>query len=1370
MLPTSSISVRPRSRVIGYFAGILLICFLTTHTSALQGYYGTKIADLTELHHGVSGSVYAVDARTLFLKNFNYDGEGPAAYFYVGNTRAPSNKGAHRLRDERGRAGVLRRYRNEDITLSLPEGKTLRDIRWFSVWCDDFSVNFGDVQIRNDLDFPRPTKIAGLSGVHDVTSDNIVIVDAQTLLVPNFSYDGEAPDAKFWVGRGPAPTSQGIRIPDENGKETPLRRYDKKTIVLTLPGDLTVFDIGHFGVWCEAFTVDFGHVRIPDQINVPPSLKMLGISPQSKLNCEVLLDELAFEVRWAVAGESVVVQLVAKLDDGEYMSFGVSPNPQQSQMVGADVAVVWVDKATGKGYAQDYYLDAKSQCSGGRGSCPDTRITENSNSIRLLNAAMVNGYSIVTYQRPLRASDHLDLPVYTNASQAIIWAVGPLNQRYEVSYHSHYLKGNKLVDFGRQPFWNCPTPESDQKQPEQPQKLSSSSSSYGGGNRREDVGNSVQQQRPQHPATARPPAKPGAWDIPPIQCDEPEDGVFYAQLGPTGGKQGYPAITGHVGWGISWYINGLLIPEINVVRGKTYTFVVEGGLDPNVPAKYHPFYITDDSVGGYENQPEEDRKNVRIFAGVHRSRSGKLVPTGIGRICNWTPNSDGPPADEYPSFGAYQRSLSLKCDVGEPGIITWTPDADTPDTVYYQCFTHRYLGWRINVHDSCDVAQPSELDEVYVEPNEGISVEESIRHESKVLPADNFLQQHENFLQKHELDLIKHHKMTPDTKKEQSFDINLEENPEMTRIIEDGIRAAEELEEKLRANQTVESVNQTVPHQHHLGHPGFLPGPPGHRHPPPPGYPGSSKPILSSSGLPVYLRPPNSGPMFRPVKLPVRRPIGMERRPVHGSRPTRPFVIPQPSMIVSHYQKPVAPLMRPFVTKGKMPIKAIAPILLLGEPTEIKPFRKGPSVEMMVAKPPKQISGGEQRPGSSPGGPPFALPEMPPHLTMSLKKNEPVPITLPIRHTKPVKESLKPNIKPIFKTPYDVSEPKVSYEGHAANHGFEPSSVVVESGFKPIYRRKDDFDLEFEDNRAHGFLRRQDDDIDEAIESDALMIHGQDEPSKQTFEPMFIPSPLDSMAMAHVKPSAGPARESATKRNVEILPDETADVVGEGQDTLGAANDRVDPFYLPPIGSDGSVVSFDGKAVLDMSLVNGPSAASQQSEPLPPVGPSSKTEQLLRDTPQFGPFRGEYPPIAAYLAPDTAAIYGTRGSNAVQPPVSEYANPLLPGGINAQDSASSEHQSGVVGKPISTKLSIVKPVASSQEDPIPYEETESEAGRTRSKRSAHHHPDHHGDSHDDGWQPMAGGGMAVVSSWSQVIVGLLFTAWPTIVLRRAVLL
>jgi Electron transfer DM13 len=78
-------------------------------------------------------------------------------------------------------------------------------------------------------------------------SDFFSIVDFFFLLAS----DSKNEDAKFWVGRGIKPSPNGLRIPDENGKEAPLRRYDRKTIVLTLPGDLTVFDIGHFGVWCE---------------------------------------------------------------------------------------------------------------------------------------------------------------------------------------------------------------------------------------------------------------------------------------------------------------------------------------------------------------------------------------------------------------------------------------------------------------------------------------------------------------------------------------------------------------------------------------------------------------------------------------------------------------------------------------------------------------------------------------------------------------------------------------------------------------------------------------------------------------------------------------------------------------------------------------------------------------------------------------------------------------------------------------------------------------------------------------------------------------------------------------------------------------
>lgn len=47
-----------------------------------------------------------------------------------------------------------------------------------------------------------------------------------------------------------------------------------------------------------------------------------------------------------------------------------------------------------------------------------------------------------------------------------------------------------------------------------------------------------------------------------------------ATLGPAGGKRGYAGITGHVSNGLAWYMNGLLIPELWLRRGLTYSFKV----------------------------------------------------------------------------------------------------------------------------------------------------------------------------------------------------------------------------------------------------------------------------------------------------------------------------------------------------------------------------------------------------------------------------------------------------------------------------------------------------------------------------------------------------------------------------------------------------------------------------------------------------------------------------------------------------------------------------------------------------------------------------------------------------------------------------
>lgn len=56
------------------------------------------------------------------------------------------------------------------------------------------------------------------------------------------------------------------------------------------------------------------------------------------------------------------------------MSFGISGEIDRNRMIGGDVVVAWIDHETLSGFAYDYYLDAKSQCAGGRGSCPDVKL------------------------------------------------------------------------------------------------------------------------------------------------------------------------------------------------------------------------------------------------------------------------------------------------------------------------------------------------------------------------------------------------------------------------------------------------------------------------------------------------------------------------------------------------------------------------------------------------------------------------------------------------------------------------------------------------------------------------------------------------------------------------------------------------------------------------------------------------------------------------------------------------------------------------------------------------------------------------------------------------------------------------------------
>lgn len=89
---------------------------------------------------------------------------GPDAFFWVGQDGTPSSTnedntyilaypyegvGYYKYRDNS--APVLKGASNEQVTLRLPEGVSVGDLKWLSVWCRRFTVDFGNVMFPADL-------------------------------------------------------------------------------------------------------------------------------------------------------------------------------------------------------------------------------------------------------------------------------------------------------------------------------------------------------------------------------------------------------------------------------------------------------------------------------------------------------------------------------------------------------------------------------------------------------------------------------------------------------------------------------------------------------------------------------------------------------------------------------------------------------------------------------------------------------------------------------------------------------------------------------------------------------------------------------------------------------------------------------------------------------------------------------------------------------------------------------------------------------------------------------------------------------------------------------------------------------------------
>jgi len=117
-----------------------------------------KIGSFVNIWHDIAGEVFALDDQTILIEDFTYDGQGPDAFFLAGTSGRPSKNGQVVLPfpDEEKTFAytdkdipILGRFTgDQDIVLKLPPGRKVSDLKWVSVWCRDFVVDFGHANIN----------------------------------------------------------------------------------------------------------------------------------------------------------------------------------------------------------------------------------------------------------------------------------------------------------------------------------------------------------------------------------------------------------------------------------------------------------------------------------------------------------------------------------------------------------------------------------------------------------------------------------------------------------------------------------------------------------------------------------------------------------------------------------------------------------------------------------------------------------------------------------------------------------------------------------------------------------------------------------------------------------------------------------------------------------------------------------------------------------------------------------------------------------------------------------------------------------------------------------------------------------------------
>lgn len=208
----------------------------------------------------------------------------------------------------------------------------------------------------------------------------------------------------------------------------------------------------------------------------------------------------------------------------------------------------------------------------------------------------------------------------------------------------------------------------------------------------------------------------------------------------------------------------------------------------------------------------------------------------------------------------------------------------------------------------------------------------------------------------------------------------------------------------------------------------------------------------------------------------------------------------------------------------------------------------------------------------------------------------------------------------------------------ARNTGFDPDSIVIEGGFKPIIRNTVDRQ-DFAEKRMSGATAAWRDQVyGKSSQSDYGTI--------DEFSPVFVPS-------LPVTARASTMADDRKKRRKKTSPSRTSPRFHELDDMEMAADHRLDTYYLPPVAntrpeelppvsSSGILITYDGKKLKDSSgLARSLVDVDHRSR-------SRLTSDILSRTPQFGQFQGELPPpIPGEARRNNSAVYDRRHHHSV---------------------------------------------------------------------------------------------------------------------------